>query len=113
MTADTDNDGLTDFLEYGCGQNSRPTCTLASYTVGQATNTHLRFEFRRNLAADGIVYSVQFSSDLVSWSSAPADVTYVSTHNNGDGTATVIYRSTQPYSALGSKAYLRLRLVPQ
>ncbi|MGV3533994.1 MAG: hypothetical protein ACO1QR_16620, partial [Chthoniobacteraceae bacterium] len=39
-------------------------------------------------------------------------VTYVGTVHNGDGTATVTYRSTQPYSPTRAKVFMRLRVAP-
>ena len=39
-------------------------------------------------------------------------VTYVGTHNNGDGTATVTWRSTQPADAAHQRMFLRLSVTP-
>jgi hypothetical protein len=116
-TADTDDDGLNDILEYATGSNpanaastATQVCTLAPYTVGGVTNTYLQFAFTRNLSADGVSFTVLMSEDLLSWSSAPADVVYVGTHNNGDGTATVTYRSAQPFDAAHPKVFFRLKV---
>jgi hypothetical protein len=73
---------------------------------------YLRFQYRRNLAADGCQYSVLLSEDSRTWVGGGEAVTYVGTVHNGDGTATVTYRSTQPYSPARSKVFMRLRVSP-
>ena len=47
------------------------------------------------------------SGDLVGWSDVP-DFTMVSTTNNGDGTATVRYRSNSPFDPDDVRAFFRL-----
>jgi hypothetical protein len=116
-SGDGDSDGLSDYLEYAMGSNSAsaasvasPACNLVPYTVGGVTSPYLEFAFPRNLAADGVTYIPLLSADLATWSSAPTDVVYVGTHNNGDGTATVRYRSAQPFSAAGPQEFFRLKV---
>ncbi|MHA3774353.1 CotH kinase family protein [Verrucomicrobiota bacterium sgz303538] len=115
-TADSDGDGASDFLEYATGtraddarSNPIPTITISPFTVDGVTRNYAKFQFRRNLAADGCSISVLFSSDLSSWQEASA-VTYVSTKNNGDGTATVTYRSAQPINAGAAGLFFRVRV---
>ena len=117
LTSDTDGDGLNDYLEYSMGSNpgdpestASPVCNLVPYTVGGVTSLYLEFAFPRNLAADGVTYVPLLSSDLVTWTSAPSDVVYVGTHNNGDGTATVTYRSAQPFTAAQPEEFFRLKV---
>jgi hypothetical protein len=77
------------------------------------TDTYVRLQYRRNLAADGVNYSVQLSENLAgTWSSDASAVTYVSSHNNGDGTATVTYRSTQPAGPGHPQVFMRLQVSP-
>ena len=50
--------------------------------------------YRRNLGADDVVYQVEVSSDLVSWSTMGTG--QVRASPNGDGTETVTIRSLTP-----------------
>jgi CotH kinase protein/Lamin Tail Domain/Fn3 associated len=116
FTGDSDADGYVDFLEYATGSDSSsnasqnaPALDLAPYTVSGVPGTYLRFIFRRSLNADGFTITPELSTNLPSWSSAPADITYVGSSHNGDGTASVEYRSTQPASALPT-ASMRLKV---
>ena len=118
-TGDTDGDGVKDFFEYATGSNMNsatsrnlPVTSVAPFTVAAVTQNYLKLDYRRNLAADGVHYSVQYCSDLATWVSDPASVTYVGTHNNGDGTATVTWRTTQPADAAHPRMFLRLSVSP-
>ena len=118
-SGDTDGDGVSDFFEYGTGSNqsnpasrNMPVTTVAPFTVGVTTQNYLKFDFRRNLSADGVHYVVLYSTDLATWASDASAVTYIGTHNNGDGTATVTYRTTQPADAAHPRMFLRLSVTP-
>ena len=113
---DTDGDGLRDWLEYATGSSftdptsrHQPVSTLAPFTVGGITQTYLKFEFRRNLLADEVTLTPEWSEDLAAWSAVTGAVTYVSTRNNGNGTATITCRSTQPADATRPRQFIRLR----
>ena len=116
---DTDGDGYSDFLEYATGSNlnsttsrNAPALGFATYTVGGIPGTYLRFTFTRALNADGFTLTPELTTDLISWNSTIAAITYVGSIPNGDGTATTEYRSTQPSSDLGSRVLMRLRVTP-
>ena len=118
-TGDTDGDGVSDFFEYATGSNmgsaaSRnvPVTSVAPFTVGNVTQNYLKLDYRRNLAADGVQYTVRYSTDLSNWVSDASAVTYVGTHNNGDGTATVTCRTTQPADAAHPRMFLKLSVTP-
>jgi hypothetical protein len=119
-TGDTDADGLMDYLEYATASNwnnpasrNLPVVSFAPFVVMGVTDNYLRFDYRRNLAADGVNYTVQLSENLNNtWLSDASAITYVSTHNNGDGTATVTYRSTQPYGPGHPQVFMRLQVSP-
>ena len=85
---------------------------VAAFTVAGVTQNYLRLDYRRNLSADGVHYAVLYSTDLSTWVGDTTVVTYVGTHNNGDGTATVTYRSTQPADAAHPRMFLRLSVTP-
>ena len=116
---DTDGDGLKDFFEYATGSNlnnaasrSLPVVAIAPFALLIGTDNYLRLDFRRNLAADGVNFTAQRSADLATWAGDASAVTYVGTHNNGDGTATVTFRSTQPVSPGMPGCFMRLLVSP-
>ncbi len=118
-TGDTDGDGISDFFEYATGSDmnsaasrSLPVTTIAPFTVAAVTQNYFKLDYRRNLAADGVHYTVLYSTDLATWLGDVSAITYVGTHNNGDGTATVTYRSTQPADAAHPRMFLRLSVTP-
>ena len=116
---DTDGDGLKDFFEYATGSNlnnaasrSLPVVAIAPFALLIGTDNYLRLDFRRNLAADGVNFTAQRSADLATWAGDASAVTYVGTLNNGDGTATVTFRSTQPVSPGMPGCFMRLLVSP-
>ena len=115
---DTDGDGYSDYLEYALGNPegtpgmaNRPTTAVTNYTVATVTSPYLTFSYRRNNAADGVNYFVELSTNLTSWDSTPAAVTYVGTVVNGDGTSTITYRATNPFNPAVPQ-FMRLRVAP-
>ena len=119
LTGDTDGDGVSDFFEYATGSDmgsaasrNLPVTAVAPFTVGGVTRNYLKLDYRRSLNADGVHYTVLYSTDLGTWLGDASAVTYVGTHNNGDGTATVTYRSTQPADAAHPRMFLRLSVTP-
>ena len=115
---DTDGDGYSDYLEYALGNPqgapgtaNRPNATVTNYTVATVTSPYLTFSYRRNDAADGVNYFVELSTNLSSWDSTPAAVTYVGTVLNGDGTSTITCRATNPFNAAVPQ-FMRLRVAP-
>jgi hypothetical protein len=114
--ADDDGDGFSNFLEYGTGtvvtnpsSKAVPAVAMSPFTVGGVTQNYLRFQFRRNLMAEAS-YAVFLSEDCSNWQTGDAVVTYVSTAHNGDGTATVTYRSNQPCDSAHPRLFMRLRV---
>ena len=57
--------------------------------------------FQRNFAADGVIYEMQVTQDLVSWSSL--DPTLVSSTSHGDGTGTVTQERLRNHSGSGTE----------
>jgi hypothetical protein len=115
-TADDDADGHSNFLEYAVGtiatnpaSRSAPTIAIAPYIVGGTTQNCLKFQFRRSLSAEAN-YAVYLSEDSSNWQTGDVAVTYVNTTHNGDGTATVTYRSTQPCDSAHLRMFMRLRV---
>ena len=69
------------------------------------TREYLTISFRRNLAADDVIFDVEVSSDLVTWSTL--GTAYLSATHHGDGTESVIYRSITPRASIPSE-FIRL-----
>ena len=118
-TADTDADGFSDWYEYGTGSDAgngsstgAPEVTVAPFTVDGGTASYLRFQFRRNLSADDVNFMIEVSDDLQNWRTGPSAAVYVDTVNNGDGTATVTYRSAQPICSTYPRMFMRLNVLP-
>ncbi|MBL9117783.1 MAG: family 16 glycosylhydrolase [Verrucomicrobiaceae bacterium] len=67
-TADTDNDGTQNLLEYATAMNpaSNDQVPLSAQKVG---NT-LEFIYTKNKSATDVTYTVEWSDDLVTWSTA-------------------------------------------
>jgi hypothetical protein len=115
-TVDTDKDGLTDFIEFAMGtdktkgdSNQQIEGGFLTYEVEGNPGDYLHIRFPRNLAADGVNYIAECSSDLINWN---LPLTYVGTTHNGDGRAMVEYRTTDPIDAPTNRRLgLRLRVV--
>lgn len=115
--ADADGDGLSALLEYALGSTqgdarfspeSIPAPGADFFDDGNGNiNEYLTLTFRRNLAADDILFEVQLSSNLSGWD--PLGTTAVSATANGDGTETVIWRSLTPINNL-VREFIRLKV---
>lgn len=111
--ADSDNDGLSDFLEHALAGTSTttplPTPGIGAFDTGiGGTDRYLTMTFERNLAADDVIYHVEQSEDLVTWLWGTA-VAFVSRHNQNDGTVLETWRSTAPISVQNTQ-FLRLNV---
>jgi hypothetical protein len=119
-TGDTDNDGIPNIIEYAAGsvatsgnQSNLPAIGSAEYNVNNTTDTYLTFTFTRSLNAGNVEMTPQVSSNLSTWQDGSVAMTYVGAHNNGDGTESVVWRSTQPVNLLTGRLFARLMVVQQ
>lgn len=87
---------------------STPALQLGNEAIAGGGTEHLAIEFRINLAAVGIFYTLQTSADLSDWDAA--NLIHLSTTNNGDGTATLKYQSTTPTNELSGKNFYRIQI---
>ncbi len=116
--ADADRDGMNALLEYALGSiagdagvspESYLTYGTGIFDDGAGGTTEfLTASYRRNLAADDIIYQAQISTDLVAWSDVGTD--YVTAVANGDGTETVTVRSLTPTSD-EVRQFIRLKII--
>ncbi len=111
--ADTDNDGFSALLEHFLGTSDTipgDTADLIqiSSTIAADTMTYPTLQVTHAIGADDVVPTAEWSGDLEFWSSLPTDVVQVSDTLNGDGTATLVWRSTLPSTA--ARQFFRLRV---
>ena len=98
MTADPDNDGLTNLMEYALASNPNveslsdlPIGGIEFIEVAGVTAPYLTISFRRQLAASDLTYTVEISGNLEAWD--PSSAVLISSSNNGDGTANDVWRA--------------------
>ncbi len=111
-TADEDRDQWINFAEYG--QGGSPILNSQNLLPQVGTQqiegvTYLTFSFRRNAAADDVRFTIQSSVDLANWFSDNTHVVFVDRTPNGDGTDTLLYRTTQPYTGT-PRQFMRLHM---
>jgi hypothetical protein len=99
-TADTDFDGIPQLLEFAFGGDPHvndisilPTHAL----VEEGGNTYLELTVTRPIGLQGITYTPQTTTDLITW---PSDSTGIvnpapTPQDNGNGTETLIYRRAE------------------
>jgi hypothetical protein len=105
------------FLEHALGSaGGDTTFSPESYlTVGSGTfdtgggvlANFLTVTYRHNLAADDAVIEAQVSRELINWTTI--GTICVSQTPNGDGTETVVLRSTTPIATI-PREFIRLRV---
>ena len=112
-TADTDGDGLINFLEYSLGSNPHlnsasalPVASTQPVNVNGVVSDYLTIDVTRPIAADDASYAGEACTNLGVWVSA---LTVGSPAFNGNGTETVTYRHPNPKTANGQQ-FLRLRV---
>ena|GEM_PF-3771260 len=111
--ADTDGDGFTDGVEFALGtSSSNPASapeigiTAGIETVGATTARFLRLTFRR-IASNHAIVTPELSVTLSPWNNGAASFTRLQSVNNGDGTATEVWRTSAPVTGPGAFARLR------
>jgi len=107
---DPDQDGVNNFGEFALGTafNAPDAALPAARLLNLGGADYLALDIRRSLtAADSAALVVESSANLSAWT---ADLVPAGETNHGDGTATITWRSAQPYSAT-VRQYLRARFV--
>jgi hypothetical protein len=99
INADSDHDGIPALIEHflgtsdGASDNTRNVFQVGSISDGG--QTHPTFEVTYKVGTDDVQTSAYRSPNLQSWSNTPDDIVVQSHTFNGDGTATIIWRSTE------------------
>jgi hypothetical protein len=112
---DSDLDGFSNRAEYffattPLAASSFPAITASIDAVGGVA--YLSLTFTQRLGADDVLAAAELSADLVGWDPREVAVQLVSAQPNGDGTATMTYRSQTPVTAK-TREFIRLRLAPR
>lgn len=111
-TADDDGDQLPNFLEYVLGSDPASAVSTAAATASlEEGGSHVRFEFPRNLWAEGYVLAIETSTNLTSWQREAAGLTRVGTRRDEAGRHLEIWRSLAP--AAGGPLFFRLAAEPR
>lgn len=99
----TDDEALFDYLLGDSGSLNARFETLA---VDGVTANYLTLSVTVELAADDLSFVSEISYDLEAWQS---NATLLSRTNNGDGSATLLFRSENPFT-VEKDLYMRLRI---
>ncbi|MCB1098752.1 MAG: lamin tail domain-containing protein [Verrucomicrobiae bacterium] len=102
LTADEDDDGLSNLLEYALG--TAPRLSNAAPVTAGTTDGAPTFGYQRNQVATDVAFTIEASANLIDW--APAATTQLSSTPNGDGTLAVVVRIDSQQAAL----YYRMRV---
>lgn len=113
---DDDGDGFSALMEYALGTSDSAGgdaanaigISSAPFLVEGDTDDYLVVSYSRNLyGLNAVTLTPEISDNLIDWSSVP-DVVFVNEVDNGDGTASVTYRSSVPIKNQ-DQAFIRLR----
>jgi hypothetical protein len=116
-TEDTDDDGLSALLEFAFGGSTTtpnpellPQASVQTLTVNSVTADYLTITIHRGIGAEEVTYTPEISTDLAQWNNGPLFVVQEgSPQFNGDGTETVIYRSTDPVTT-DERLFIRVKV---
>lgn len=113
--SDEDRDGAVTVMEYFLGGDPTtpsadllPVAGVEAFTVDGAEDFYLTISFPREVAADGVSYYVEFSSDLVTWITDGVLVRQEPSGRN-DGIVRETWRAAQALSG-GEQFFARLRV---
>lgn len=97
-TADKDNDGLANLLEYACATNPNTSSLTPHSTQRNATN--LEYLYTKNKAATDVTFTVEWSDDFTTWSTAGVTQALVPGSDNG---VTQQWKAIMPAGASGRR----------
>lgn len=97
-TADKDNDGLLNLLEYACATNPNTSNGPPHSTVRNGAN--LEYTYTKNKSATDVTYAVEWSDDFTSWSVVGVTQSLVPCSDNG---VTQQWKATMPAGGNGRR----------
>ena len=93
---DADGDGLSNFMEYALATNPQapsvgrvPQVNRQQVDGGEQAGNYITFTFRRQIAAEDLTYSVEFSENLDTWNVVTVFPYSITLHD--DGTRTEVW----------------------
>jgi hypothetical protein len=108
--ADPDADGLLNLVEYAIDSDPLGGMQMhlpqASFVTAVSSQFHA-LTFRRWKNSVDIAYQPESSADGITWS--PLTIQHGSVTDNGDGSETVTFRSSEPWNAT-ARGFVRLRV---
>ncbi|MEM9478310.1 MAG: hypothetical protein AAGA58_01470 [Verrucomicrobiota bacterium] len=108
----SDSDGNVVFIEYATGRSpsvSEPSAITITTIENLAGDRFPAVIYRRLVNATDVVYVVEQSDDLEDWSAVDVDMLVEeSVTSNGDGTETVVVRTTEAITSGNPRKYLRV-----
>ncbi len=107
-TADPDHDGISNLMEYAFGSDPTKADTSRLPTVS-IQNGYLTISFIQRVAPTDLTYTVEVSSDMVTWNSGSSYTTQVSTISIDAATQRVLVRDNTLTSA-AAKRFIRVRV---
>ena len=113
-TTDSDNDGVMSILEHYLGTSDSNPAEGAGAGVLSSVNLEVdgllypTFSVNYALGADNLIGDAEWSSTLSGWDDSVSKILLMSDQPNGDGSATKVWRSTQPFS--NTPQFFRLKV---
>jgi hypothetical protein len=92
---DSDNDGLSDFMEYALGSNPASP-NPSPITFSTTPDGAIELSFSRATAADDAILSIESSQNLSSWESSTFTITSELTQPDGSTLVTAIAPRSSP-----------------
>ena len=87
---------------------------VASLDVNGVTADYFTFAFHRRPTVRGTKFTLETSTDLLTWNRADSTLTLVGSRQNPDGTVTDTYRGTAPVLNSPTRAlFLMLKVEPE
>jgi hypothetical protein len=115
---DDDGDGMTNLMEHATGSSGSDPSSQSWPVTGSAPllippavlpENYLTFTYTRGRAADGFSLEPLVSTALNTWQPLSTLFTLHSQTNNPDGSASLVWRSTEPASSLPPRIFLQVR----
>jgi hypothetical protein len=103
--ADPDGDGMSNILEYGFNLDPMALDQLALRPTPFLSGDVLSIDYRKNLSATDVIYTVQGTADFSTWSTVPVTESVLS-----DDGLTRVVRATPTSPVTGGKYFLRVQV---